>query len=56
VIGEEVQWNGGHSRRRYLTDVLGPFVEYVPVCPEVEGGMVHPAGRFALSAEATTCG
>ena len=42
VIGEEVRYNGGHSRQRYLTDVLGNFVEYVPVCPEVEVGMGVP--------------
>jgi uncharacterized protein YbgA (DUF1722 family)/uncharacterized protein YbbK (DUF523 family) len=42
VIGEEVRYNGGHSRQRYLTDVLGNFVEYIPVCPEVEVGMGVP--------------
>ena len=41
VIGEEVRWNGGHSRQRYLTDMLGPFVEYVPA----EGGVcANPLG------------
>lgn len=48
VIGEEVRWNGGHSRQRYLTDVLGPFVEYVPVCPEVEVGMGVPRPTVRL--------
>lgn len=42
VIGEEVRYNGGHSRQRYLTDILANFVEYVPVCPEVEVGMGVP--------------
>lgn len=42
VIGEEVRYNGGHSRQRYLTDILARFVEYVPVCPEVEVGMGVP--------------
>ena len=48
VIGEEVRWNGGHSRQRYLTDMLGPFVEYVPVCPEVEVGMGVPRPTVRL--------
>ena len=51
VIGEEVRWNGGHSRQRYLTDMLGPFVEYVPVCPEVEIGMGVPRPTVRLVAE-----
>lgn len=36
LVGEPVRWNGGHARDRYLTDILGQYVEYVPVCPEVE--------------------
>lgn len=51
VIGEEVRWNGGHSRQRYLTDMLGPFVEYVPVCPEVEVGMGVPRPTVRLVRE-----
>ena len=51
LLGEEVRWNGGHSRARYLTDVLGDFVEFVPVCPEVEVGMgvPRPTVRLVLS-------
>ncbi|MGB9357126.1 MAG: DUF523 and DUF1722 domain-containing protein [Acidimicrobiia bacterium] len=54
VIGEEVRWNGGHSRQRYLTDMLGPFVEYVPVCPEVEVGMGVPRPTVRLVREGET--
>lgn len=48
IIGEEVRWNGGHSRQRYLTDVLERFVEYYPVCPEVEVGMGVPRPTVRL--------
>lgn len=48
LLGEEVRWNGGHSRARYLTDVLGDFVEFVPVCPEVEVGMGVPRPTVRL--------
>ncbi|MDA2978957.1 MAG: DUF523 and DUF1722 domain-containing protein [Actinomycetota bacterium] len=48
IIGEEVRYNGGHSRQRYLTDVLAQFVEYVPVCPEVEIGMGVPRPTIRL--------
>ena len=54
VIGEEVRWNGGHSRQRYLTDMLGPFVEYVPVCPEVEVGMGVPRPTVRLVRDGET--
>jgi len=42
LLGEEVRFDGGHKRDRFLTDVLAPFVEFVPVCPEVEAGLGTP--------------
>ena len=48
LLGENVRWNGGHSRDRYLTDVLGAYVEYVPVWPEVECGMGVPRETLRL--------
>ncbi|MFZ1502768.1 MAG: DUF523 domain-containing protein, partial [Nitrospira sp.] len=36
LLGEEVRFDGGHKRDLFLTDVLGRYVEWVPVCPEVE--------------------
>jgi uncharacterized protein YbgA (DUF1722 family)/uncharacterized protein YbbK (DUF523 family) len=42
LLGEEVRWDGGHKRDRFLTDVLEPYVEWVPLCPEVEIGMGTP--------------
>jgi len=50
LVGEEVRYNGGHTRARYLTDTLGQFFDYVPVCPEVEIGMgvPRPAVRLEL--------
>jgi uncharacterized protein YbbK (DUF523 family) len=26
LMGEQVRWNGGHARDRYLTDILGQYV------------------------------
>ena len=48
LMGQEVRWNGGHARDRYLTDILGKYVEYVPVCPEVECGMGVPRETLRL--------
>lgn len=42
LLGEQVRWDGGHKRDVFLTRVLEPFVEWVPVCPEVEVGMGIP--------------
>jgi uncharacterized protein YbgA (DUF1722 family)/uncharacterized protein YbbK (DUF523 family) len=54
LIGENVRYDGGHKRDRYLTDTLGKFVQWVPVCPEVEYGLPVPreAMRLVGSAEA----
>jgi uncharacterized protein YbgA (DUF1722 family)/uncharacterized protein YbbK (DUF523 family) len=42
LLGQEVRFDGGHKRDSFLTDILGPHVEWVPVCPEVEVGMGTP--------------
>ena len=42
LLGENVRYNGGHKLDRYLRDVLGQFVEYIPVCPEVDCGLSIP--------------
>jgi uncharacterized protein YbgA (DUF1722 family)/uncharacterized protein YbbK (DUF523 family) len=48
LLGNEVRWNGGHKLDKYLTHTLGKFVEYVPVCPEVEAGFGVPRESFRL--------
>jgi uncharacterized protein YbgA (DUF1722 family)/uncharacterized protein YbbK (DUF523 family) len=57
LLGDQVRYDGGHKRDTFLMDILGPFVEWVKVCPEVESGMGTPrepvrlvdhAGRIRL--------
>jgi uncharacterized protein YbgA (DUF1722 family)/uncharacterized protein YbbK (DUF523 family) len=48
LLGENVRWDGGHKRDRFLVDELGPFVEWVPVCPEVEMGLGVPRPTLRL--------
>jgi uncharacterized protein YbgA (DUF1722 family)/uncharacterized protein YbbK (DUF523 family) len=48
LLGREVRWDGGHKRDAFLVDQLGPFVEWVPVCPEVELGMGVPRETIQL--------
>ena len=48
LLGEEVRFDGGHKRDTFLTEVLGRYVEWVPVCPEVEAGLGTPREAMRL--------
>jgi len=48
LLGNNVRWNAGHQLDRYLVDTLGQYVEYVPVCPEVEAGLGVPRESLRL--------
>jgi uncharacterized protein YbgA (DUF1722 family)/uncharacterized protein YbbK (DUF523 family) len=54
LLGEEVRHDGGHKRDAFLVATFGRFVEWVPVCPEVEVGMGTP--REAIQLVASTDG
>jgi uncharacterized protein YbgA (DUF1722 family)/uncharacterized protein YbbK (DUF523 family) len=48
LLGANVRYDGGHKLDRYLHDVLGRFVRWVPVCPEVECGLGVPRESMRL--------
>lgn len=48
LLGEPVRFDGGHKRDAFLTDTFGRFVEWVPVCPEVECGLGTPRESMRL--------
>ena len=48
LTGEKVRYDGQHKLDHYLMDILGKYVEYVPVCPEVECGMSVPREAMRL--------
>ena len=48
LLGEAVRYDGGHKRHAFLTETLAPFVEWVPVCPEVECGLGTPRESMRL--------
>lgn len=48
LLGENVRYNGGHKLDHFLRDTLGRYVEYVPVCPEVEAGFGVPRETMQL--------
>ena len=49
LLGAQVRFNGGHKRSRFLTDELGPYVDWVPYCPEVEIGLGTPREPIRLT-------
>jgi uncharacterized protein YbgA (DUF1722 family)/uncharacterized protein YbbK (DUF523 family) len=50
LLGEKVRFDGQHKRDGFLVDELGPLVEWVRVCPEVEVGMGIPREPVRLIA------
>jgi uncharacterized protein YbgA (DUF1722 family)/uncharacterized protein YbbK (DUF523 family) len=48
LLGEPVRYDGGHKRNSYLVETLGRYVEWIPVCPEVELGLGTPRETLRL--------
>ena len=48
LLGEPVRYDGQHKHNHFITDTLGPYLEYVAVCPEVECGMGVPRETLRL--------
>lgn len=48
LLGEKVRYDGQHKYDRFLVETLGKYVEFVPVCPEVECGLSIPRESMRL--------
>lgn len=48
LLGQEVRFDGGHKRDRWITDVLADYFDFSPVCPEVGIGMGTPRPPIRL--------
>lgn len=48
LLGEHVRYDGGHKHDHYITDTLGRFFSFLPVCPEVGCGMSTPREAMRL--------
>lgn len=48
LLGEKVRYDGGHKLDTFLRDTLGKYVEFVPVCPELEAGLGVPREAMRL--------
>ncbi len=51
LLGNEVRYDGGHTRDRFITDTLGKYMDFVPVCPEVECGLGTPRPSMRLKGD-----
>ncbi|EHN68131.1 YbgA family protein [Aliivibrio fischeri] len=48
VIGENVRFDGGHKSNKFASNVLSPYFNYIPICPEVGSGMSVPRPTIRL--------
>jgi uncharacterized protein YbbK (DUF523 family) len=48
LLGQEVRYDGRHKLDRFLVETLGKYVDYLPVCPEVECGLGVPREAMRL--------
>lgn len=51
LLGENVRYDGGHKLDQFLMNTLGQYVEYIPVCPEVECGLGVPRESMHLEGD-----
>jgi uncharacterized protein YbgA (DUF1722 family)/uncharacterized protein YbbK (DUF523 family) len=51
LLGEQVRYDGGHKHDHYITDTLGRFFRFVPVCPEVGCGLPVPREAMRLEGD-----
>jgi uncharacterized protein YbgA (DUF1722 family)/uncharacterized protein YbbK (DUF523 family) len=51
LLGENVRYDGGHKLDHFLTDTFGQYVDYAPVCPEVECGLGTPREAMRLEGD-----
>lgn len=49
LLGEKVRYDKGHKRDHFITDILGRYVDFFPVCPEIESGMGVPRDSMRLT-------
>jgi uncharacterized protein YbgA (DUF1722 family)/uncharacterized protein YbbK (DUF523 family) len=51
LLGKAVRYDGGHKHDRSITDTLGRWFDFVPVCPEVECGLPVPREAMRLEGD-----
>jgi uncharacterized protein YbgA (DUF1722 family)/uncharacterized protein YbbK (DUF523 family) len=51
LLGNKVRYDGGHRLDPFITQTLGRYVDFVPVCPEVECGLGVPREAMHLEGD-----
>lgn len=51
LLGEKVRFDGNHKHNHYITDTLGRFFDFVPLCPEVAVGLGIPRPPIRLEGD-----
>jgi len=51
LLGHKVRYDGQHKQDSYITDILGQYAEFVPVCPETECGLPVPREAMHLTGD-----
>lgn len=51
LLGEHVRYDGGHKHDHYITDTLGQYFHFLPVCPEVGCGLPTPRESMRLEGD-----
>ena len=48
LLGENVRYDGGHKRDRFVTGELSHYMDFLPLCPELGSGMGIPRPPIRL--------
>jgi uncharacterized protein YbgA (DUF1722 family)/uncharacterized protein YbbK (DUF523 family) len=48
LLGNSVRYDGGHRANHYLINAVGKYIQWHPVCPEVECGLTVPREPMVL--------
>jgi uncharacterized protein YbgA (DUF1722 family)/uncharacterized protein YbbK (DUF523 family) len=48
LLGQNVRYDGGHSRDPFITETLAEYIDFIPVCPEIEYGFPVPRETLKL--------
>jgi uncharacterized protein YbgA (DUF1722 family)/uncharacterized protein YbbK (DUF523 family) len=51
LLGNKVRYDGGHRLDPFIAETLGRYVDFVPVCPEVECGLGVPREAMHLEGD-----
>ena len=51
LLGEQVRYDGGHKHDHYITDTLGHYFSFLPVCPEAGCGLPIPREAMRLEGD-----